>query len=95
MALITGISSGIALAALGDGSLVHLERSGARTWTVVRSAADGARLTDAKRRRSVTDIAAHPSDPSAVVLLSAGGGLEVFQAGAVSPLALGRRRERW
>ncbi|MET0859514.1 MAG: hypothetical protein ABW091_00665 [Microbacterium sp.] len=87
MALITGISSGLALAVLGDGSLAHLERSGIRGWTVVRSAADGTRLADAKRRRSVTDITPHPSDASGIVLVSTADGLEVFSEGAVDPLA--------
>ena len=87
MALITGISRGISLAVLGDGSLAHLERSGARAWTIVRSASDGTRLADAGRRRRATDVTAHPSDPSAAVLVSGTGGLEVFQAGAMAPLS--------
>jgi M6 family metalloprotease-like protein len=86
MALISGITTGIALAVLGDGSLAHLERSGARSWSVVRSGADGTRFVETTRRRSVTDITAHPSDPSAVVV-STRSGVEVFGAAATTPLA--------
>ncbi|MBO0980159.1 hypothetical protein [Microbacterium sp. SD291] len=87
MTLISGITGGFALALLGDGSLVHLERSGARAWTVVHSAPDGTRLAAARRRRSVGDVAAHPSDASAAVLVSPARGLEALRTGAVTPLA--------
>lgn len=87
MGLISGITRGISLAVLGDGTLVHLERSGVRAWTIVRSAPDGTRLTDLRRRRSATDVVAHPSDPAAAVLVSPSRGLDAFTGGAVAPLA--------
>ncbi|SBS74910.1 CARDB domain-containing protein [uncultured Microbacterium sp.] len=67
MALIDGITSGLSLALLGDGSIIQLERPKARAWMLVHSAADGARLNSTAHRRAIADVAAHPTDATSAV----------------------------
>lgn len=87
MTLISKISGGIALAVLGDGTLVHLERSGVRLWTVVHSTPNGTLLVRLLQRHRLTDVTADPSRRSAAILVSPGHGLEAFAEGKISPLA--------
>lgn len=80
MALIDSITSGRALTVLGDGSLLHLDRTGLRQWTVVHTAPDGSRLASLTSRRALLDLAAHPGD--------AASGLAVVQARGVALVGL-------
>lgn len=87
MALIDSITGGISLAVLGDDTLMYLERSGARAWTLVHSASDGTRLAQTRSRVSMTDVSAHPTDAAAAVFVAPTHGISVVSGGTASLLA--------
>ena len=62
MALIDGITSGLSLAVLGDGTIVHTERVGKRVWQAIHSDAGGAPLASIRSAVIISDVSAHPTD---------------------------------
>lgn len=88
MTLIGGISAGISLAVLGDGSIAHIDRPRLRGWIVVRSAPDGTFLGSVAQPVSVTGVAAHPGVPGAVVAtLPSRGVVSIDTTDAVTDLS--------
>ena len=68
MALIDGITSGLSLAVLGDGTIVHTERVGKRVWQAIHSDAGGAPLASIRSAVIISDVSAHPTDPAEALI---------------------------
>lgn len=73
MALITDVSGGLSLTVLADGSILHLDRRGPRTWTLVHSTGDGTLLAELDHRRRIADVAPYPGEPAALAAVPSSG----------------------